>query len=507
MRLGLRLRFAGERPSAADSLGVSVHMMRWIGMAISGGLAGMGGAVLVLFSNRYLENQVAGRGFLGLATMIFGNWMPAGTAIGAGLFGYAQGITLRTGPGDLVRTLLLAAAIALFLLVIWMVVQKNFAPGRHGDRLRRGDAVGLLRRRVAEQPARVRHAVRRDADRRVDRSPTTPTARRGGHPLVQGDAVGRSRPSAVAMTITLDDARRLPKVLLHDHLDGGLRVAHRSWSSPTRSAGHCPRPIPTALQAWFTRGAETADLLQYLATFEHTLAVMQTAEHIERVAHEAVVDLAADGVVYAEVRFAPELHQQGGLELDAVVEAVTSGFRRGEADVAADGRSDRRITVNAILCAMRTEHRSVEIAHLVDRLRAWDDKVVAFDLAGAETGFPPSLHAEALAFARSAQLNITVHASEPPDLDLISDALAHGAHRIGHGVRLRSDTSLADDAATATTSWCSGRSHSTCSTTRSTSRWHRRATSRSVRCRASATIRSGRFCERGSTSATTPTTA
>ncbi len=128
MRLGLRLRFAGERPSAADSLGVSVHKMRWIGMAMSGALAGMGGAVLVLFANRYQENQVAGRGFLGLATMIFGNWMPAGTAIGAGLFGYAQGITLRTNPGDLVRTLLLAAAIGLILLVIWMVVQKDFAP-------------------------------------------------------------------------------------------------------------------------------------------------------------------------------------------------------------------------------------------------------------------------------------------------------------------------------------------------------------------------------------------
>ena len=111
--IGLRLRFAGERPSAADSLGVSVHKMRYIGMAMSGALAGMGGAVLVLFANRYQENQVAGRGFLGLATMIFGNWMPAGTAIGAGLFGYAQGITLRTNPGDLVRTLILAAAIAL----------------------------------------------------------------------------------------------------------------------------------------------------------------------------------------------------------------------------------------------------------------------------------------------------------------------------------------------------------------------------------------------------------
>jgi ABC-type uncharacterized transport system permease subunit len=128
MRLGLRLRFAGERPSAADSLGVSVHKMRYIGMAMSGAFAGMGGAVLVLFSNRYQENQVAGRGFLGLATMIFGNWMPAGTAIGAGLFGYAQGITLRTNPGDLVRTLLLAAAIGLVLLVVWMLVQKDFAP-------------------------------------------------------------------------------------------------------------------------------------------------------------------------------------------------------------------------------------------------------------------------------------------------------------------------------------------------------------------------------------------
>jgi ABC-type uncharacterized transport system permease subunit len=128
MRLGLRLRFAGERPSAADSLGVSVHTMRYIGMVMSGAFAGMGGAVLVLFSNRYQENQVAGRGFLGLATMIFGNWMPAGTAMGAGLFGYAQGITLRTNPGDLVRTLLLAAAIALILLVVWMLVQQSYAP-------------------------------------------------------------------------------------------------------------------------------------------------------------------------------------------------------------------------------------------------------------------------------------------------------------------------------------------------------------------------------------------
>jgi adenosine deaminase len=241
--------------------------------------------------------------------------------------------------------------------------------------------------------------------------------------------------------ITPDEARRLPKVLLHDHLDGGLRVPtileladDIGWTLPTTD--------PADLQAWFTRGAETGDLLQYLATFEHTLAVMQTADAIERIAHEATVDLADDGVVYAEVRFAPELHQQQGLALEAVVEAVTAGFRRGEAAVAETGGS---IVVNAICCAMRTEHRSLEIAQLVDRLRSWDDKVVAFDLAGAETGFPPSLHADALAFARAAHLNITIHASEPPDLELISDALAHGAHRIGHGVRLQADTRVDDN--------------------------------------------------------------
>lgn len=124
--LGLRLRAAGERPSAADSLGVSVHRMRYYGLALSGALAGMGGAVLVLFANRYQENQVAGRGFLGLATMIFGNWMPAGTAAGAGLFGYAQGITLRTDPGDLVRALVLAAAISLTVMAVWMAVERRW---------------------------------------------------------------------------------------------------------------------------------------------------------------------------------------------------------------------------------------------------------------------------------------------------------------------------------------------------------------------------------------------
>ena len=243
--------------------------------------------------------------------------------------------------------------------------------------------------------------------------------------------------------ITLDTVRSAPKALLHDHLDGGIRpVTVLELADECGWTPRLPETDPAALQAWFTRGADTKDILQYLATFEHTCAVMQTASAIERVAYEAVVDLAADGVVYAEVRFAPELHTANGLSLEEVIDAVCAGYRRGEADAAAAGRP---ITVNAIVCAMRTEHRSLEVAETIQRLRDREPKVVAFDLAGAETGFPPSLHAEALAYARAHQMNLTIHASEPPDLELISDALEQGAHRIGHGVRLRADTSVADD--------------------------------------------------------------
>ena len=231
---------------------------------------------------------------------------------------------------------------------------------------------------------------------------------------------------------------------MHDHLDGGLRVA--TVLDLAERIGHrLPHDDPDELQAWFTAGASSLDLLQYLATFEHTLAVMQRAEAIERIAAEAVIDLARDGVVYAEIRFAPELHLAEGLGLDDVVDAVTAGFRRGEETAAAEGR---RIAAFAICCAMRTEHRSLEVAQLVDRCRARDDKVVGFDLAGAETGFPPSLHAEALDFARRRHLNVTIHASEPPDLELIDDAIVHGAHRIGHGVRLQADLTIDDGAVT-----------------------------------------------------------
>jgi adenosine deaminase len=239
----------------------------------------------------------------------------------------------------------------------------------------------------------------------------------------------------------LADARSVPKALLHDHLDGGLRVV-TVIELADEIGWLLPHSDPDALQAWFTAGAAAKDLLQYLATFEHTLAVMQTETQIERVAYECAIDLASDGVVYAEVRFAPELHQQQRLSLEAVTTAVTSGFRRAERDAAASGNL---ITVNAILCAMRTEQRSMEIVQLVDRMRETDHKVVAFDLAGAETGWPPSLHSDALAFARERHLNVTIHASEPPDLELIDDAIVHGAHRIGHGVRLQRDVTRHDD--------------------------------------------------------------
>jgi adenosine deaminase len=244
------------------------------------------------------------------------------------------------------------------------------------------------------------------------------------------------------VSLSLTDIRSLPKVLLHDHLDGGLRP--QTVLELADECGWTPR-LPTTdlveLQNWFTRGAATKDLLQYLATFEHTLAVMQTEASLERIAAEAAYDLAIDGVRYAEVRFAPELHQQQGLSLEAVVEAVQAGFRRGSADANATGH---RIVVNTIVCAMRTETRSLEIAQLAVRMRAVDPRVVAFDLAGAETGWPPSLHGDALEHIRRNQMHLTIHASEPPDLELITDALALGAERIGHGVRLLSDLSDVD---------------------------------------------------------------
>ncbi len=245
------------------------------------------------------------------------------------------------------------------------------------------------------------------------------------------------------MGLSLEEARALPKVLLHDHLDGGLRP--ETIVGLADAVGHS---LPTTdldeLVAYFRYGADAGDILQYLETFGHTVPLLQNAESLHRVAREAAQDLAADGVIYAEIRFAPELHVGSAgspLALDDAIEAVTSGFADG---VSKAGSAS--IKINTIVCAMRTEQRSVEVAEAcvrwLDRGIDGAGRVVAFDLAGAETGFPPTDHAAAVAIAREGLARLTVHASEAPGLELISQALEVGAQRIGHGVRLIEDCEL-----------------------------------------------------------------
>ena len=179
---------------------------------------------------------------------------------------------------------------------------------------------------------------------------------------------------------TLAEIRTVPKVLLHDHLDGGLRP--RTVLELAQETGYqgLPADNEEELTQRLTEGAHRGHLEIYLDAFRHTVGVMQTPDALRRVAAECAEDLAADGIVYAEVRFAPELHTERGLRLDEVVEAVLDGFRQG-----GEGRG---ITVYALLTAMRTAARSLEIAELAVRYR--DRGVVGFDIAGAEAGWPPA---------------------------------------------------------------------------------------------------------------------
>ena len=190
--------------------------------------------------------------------------------------------------------------------------------------------------------------------------------------------------------LTDDVLRRAPKALLHDHLDGGLRP--QTIVELAEAVGYQGLPIQEAdaLGAWFRGSADSGSLERYLQTFDQTLAVMQTVDGLHRVASECVQDLAADGVVYAEVRYAPEQHLERGLSLDAVVDAVNAGFVDGCAEAAALGRP---IRVGVLLTAMRHAARSQEIAELAVRYR--DAGVVGFDIAGAEAGFPPTRHLDA----------------------------------------------------------------------------------------------------------------
>ncbi len=229
--------------------------------------------------------------------------------------------------------------------------------------------------------------------------------------------------------------REAPKVLLHDHLDGGLRPATVLELARDTGYGQLPTTDVDELGRWFRLGADRKSLELYLETFRHTVGVMQTRDALVRVAAECAEDLAADGVVYAEVRFAPELHVEGGLTLDEIVEAVLEGFRLGEVRAAAGGHP---IVVRTLITAMRQAARSLEIAELAVRHR--DEGVVGFDIAGPERGFPPTRHLDAFHHIARENFHITIHAGESFGLPSIWEALQWcGAERLGHGLRIVDD--------------------------------------------------------------------
>ncbi len=241
--------------------------------------------------------------------------------------------------------------------------------------------------------------------------------------------------------LTLDTIRQAPKALLHDHLDGGLRPATVVDLAREFGYGNLPTEDVSELGTWFRRGADRKSLELYLETFQHTFGVMQDRDAISRVAAECAEDLAADGVVYAEVRMAPELCTEKGLTLDEVQEAILDGFRIGSASAAADGRP---IVVRSIVTAMRQAARSVEVAECAIRWR--DAGVVGFDIAGPEAGYRPTRHLEAFDKVRQENFHITIHAGEGFGLPSIWEALQFcGAERLGHGVRIVDDIKRLDD--------------------------------------------------------------
>jgi adenosine deaminase len=240
--------------------------------------------------------------------------------------------------------------------------------------------------------------------------------------------------------LTPERIRAAPKVLLHDHLDGGVRPS--TVLELAREIGYSlPTNDPDDLATWFIADAPGSDLVHYLEGFAHTTAVMQTRDQIERVASETAYDLAHDGVVYAEIRFAPELHQQRGLTLDEVVESVLAGFAHGTAQARAQGR---HIIVRTLISAMRQAHRSEEMASLAVRYR--DAGVCGFDIAGPEDGFPPTEHLAAFHLIQRENFHMTVHAGEAFGLASIWEAVQFcDAERLGHGVRIVDDIERVGD--------------------------------------------------------------
>ncbi|HSV66651.1 MAG TPA: adenosine deaminase [Mycobacteriales bacterium] len=247
-------------------------------------------------------------------------------------------------------------------------------------------------------------------------------------------------PTPTSTLISPESIVRAPKVLLHDHLDGGLRPGTVIELADAAGYSALPTTDPAELGRWFTAAADSGSLERYLETFAHTVGVMQTPDALARVAAECAEDLAADGVVYAEVRFAPELHVEAGLCLDDVVEAVLAGFRAGS--------QGRGIRIGTLLTAMRHAARSMEIAELAVRYR--DAGVVGFDIAGAEAGHPPTRHLDAFEYLQRENAHFTIHAGEAFGLPSIWQALQWcGADRLGHGVRIVDDITRYDDGSVA----------------------------------------------------------
>ena len=238
-----------------------------------------------------------------------------------------------------------------------------------------------------------------------------------------------------------DQIKRVPKALLHDHLDGGLRPETIIEIAQQIGYKKLPTDDPKQLGDWFEESCNSHSLVRYLETFSHTIAVMQSKEAIIRVSRECAIDLARDGVVYAEVRGAPELFTEQGLTLDQVVEATLEGYKQGMAEAAREGN---KIRVESLLCGMRQNDRSQEAAAAVVKYR--NKGVVGFDIAGPEDGFPPTNQLETFEYLRKENAHFTIHAGEAYGLPSIWEAIQIcGAERLGHGVRIIDDIDFSGD--------------------------------------------------------------
>lgn len=241
------------------------------------------------------------------------------------------------------------------------------------------------------------------------------------------------------MRVTPEKIAAAPKVVLHEHLDGGLRP--QTIIDLAAAIGHeLPAADAVSLGRWFVEACDSGSLERYLETFDHTVAVMQTADNLARVASESVIDLATDGVIYAELRWAPEQHTSQGLSLRDAVDAVQVGIEHGKQAAASVGR---QIVVGQLVTAMRHADRGMEIAEIAVERR--HDGVFGFDIAGAEDGFPPILHLEAFEYLHQQNAHFTIHAGEAFGLPSIWQAIQRcGTDRLGHGVRIIDDIDFSD---------------------------------------------------------------